>query len=357
MARRLGIAGGIVAILGLVLGGAYLTFDHRMVTPVHPGAKGNAVLRVERGDTFDQVTTELWRLELVADPFLFDLRSRQRGARAVRAGIYVIRRRDSPDAILERLRHPPTRTLEADRGRLVIVPGENVFATAEKLRAMKAAGDLWALARDRAALERLRVPVPATVPATAHSLIEGYLFPDTYFLDPDHPTVAAAVKRATRHFQKVWRELTTRYAAGYQRARTELGLSDHQLVTLASLVEKEVSERSEAPMVAAVFYNRLRRKQPLQTDPTLVYGPSSWREVPSPRHRKATGNPYNTYQRRGLPPGPIGSPGRAALAAVLAPAETDALYFVARRDGTGRHAFARTYEEHKANIQRYLRKK
>ena len=120
-------------------------------------------------------------------------------------------------------------------------------------------------------------------------------------------------------------------------------------------MEKEVQVKAEAPVVAAVFYNRLAVKQPLQTDPTLVYGPDTWQEVPSPTFRRDRTNPYNTYYEPGLPPGPIANPGRVALAAVVAPARTNALYFCAMQDGTGRHAFARTLAEHKSNIERYLK--
>ena len=113
--------------------------------------------------------------------------------------------------------------------------------------------------------------------------------------------------------------------------------------------------RAEAPLVAGVFYNRLRRGQPLQTDPTMVYGPNIWQEKPAPSLRRNRDNPYNTYHFEGLPPGPICSPGRAALRAALSPGQTDAFYFVARQDGSGRHAFSKTLSEHRANINRYLR--
>tara|TARA_B100000900_G_C20112147_1_gene526355 strand:- start:125 stop:529 length:405 start_codon:yes stop_codon:yes gene_type:complete len=134
-------------------------------------------------------------------------------------------------------------------------------------------------------------------------------------------------------------------------------MTDHDFLTLASLVEKEVAYLPEAPMIAAVFYNRLVKKMKLQTDPTMVYSPSTWREKPSPEFRRDTRNPYNTYAHSGLPPGPICSPGPRALEAVLMPAKTTALFFVAKRDGEGRHVFAESLDEHRANIRRYLKRK
>jgi len=110
----------------------------------------------------------------------------------------------------------------------------------------------------------------------------------------------------------------------------------------------------ECPLIAGVLKNRLARGMRLEVDPTLVYGPATWAEVPAPRHRRDATNPFNTYARAGLPPAPICSPGRVALQAARHPAATDALYYVARRAGTGRHAFAVTFEEHRENVRKYL---
>jgi UPF0755 protein len=130
--------------------------------------------------------------------------------------------------------------------------------------------------------------------------------------------------------------------------------SKQDLVTLASIVEKETGIAEERPKVAAVFLNRLRQGMRLQSDPTIVYGIVGGQgklERPLMREDINKVTPYNTYQIDGLPPGPIAIPGRAALEAVVAPAATDELYFVA--DGSGGHAFARTLEEHNANVAKW----
>ena len=138
-----------------------------------------------------------------------------------------------------------------------------------------------------------------------------------------------------------------------RRAVEQRGLSIHQAVTLASIVEKEAARPDERPMVAAVYLNRFRLGIPLQCDPTVIYALQL--------AGKYTGNlrrddlmfdsPYNTYRYPGLPPGPIASPGRAALDATIHPADVDYLYFVSRNDGS--HAFARTLDEHNRNVQKY----
>jgi UPF0755 protein len=145
-----------------------------------------------------------------------------------------------------------------------------------------------------------------------------------------------------RQFRKVWGELV---AAAPPRPLSQLAA-----VTLASIVERETAAPEERPVIAAVFLNRLRLGMPLQADPTVVYGIAGF-DGDIRRRDLASPTPYNTYVIRGLPPGPIANPGREALAAVLAPADVDYLYFVARNDGS--HQFSRTLADHNRAVRRY----
>ncbi len=170
--------------------------------------------------------------------------------------------------------------------------------------------------------------------------LEGYLFPDTYRFSR-HTTPAMMLGTMTRRFGQ---------------AATQMGLAGPaipRVVTMASLVEREVHVDAERPVVAGVFENRLRRGMPLQTDPAVAYASmlrGTWTGVIH-RSELQSDSLYNTYAHRGLPPGPICNPGRAALAAALHPAETGYLYFVANADGTTR--FATTLGEHSANVAAY----
>jgi UPF0755 protein len=130
-------------------------------------------------------------------------------------------------------------------------------------------------------------------------------------------------------------------------------LSIRQLVTLASIVEKETARAEERPVVAAVYSNRLRVGMPLQCDPTVIYALTRARRYDGNIHKAdlSFDSPYNTYRYPGLPPGPIASPGRASLEAAANPATADFLYFVSRNDGS--HEFARTLDEHNRNVQKY----
>lgn len=172
--------------------------------------------------------------------------------------------------------------------------------------------------------------------------LEGYLFPDTYHF-PRHARPARIVQAMVARFREVYGELNP----------TESVRTTHDIVTMASLVEKETYLDSERSVISAVFYNRLRRGILLQCDPTVIYALMldnqyngrirlSHLEHPSP---------YNTYLHRGLPPGPIANPGRASLAAALRPAESDYLYFVANAEGG--HTFSRTLAEHNLAVSLY----
>ncbi len=172
--------------------------------------------------------------------------------------------------------------------------------------------------------------------------LEGYLFPDTYRLIKGL-SEEVIVHRMVRRFQEMLGP------EEHTRAE-ELGMSVHEIVTLASLIEREAQVPEERPLVSAVFHNRLRRGIPLQSDPTVLYGLSRFSGRLTKANLQAP-SPYNTYLKRGLPPGPIANPGRASIMAALHPASSRYLYFVSKNDGT--HAFSTTLQEHGAMVRRY----
>ena len=178
--------------------------------------------------------------------------------------------------------------------------------------------------------------------------LEGYLFPDTYNM-PRHSTAAQLAARMVSAFEK---ELTP----GLRAKAEGHGLSVRQLVTLASIVEKETGKAEERPLVAAVYANRLRIGMGLQCDPTVIYALMRIHRYDGNLTREdlQVDSPYNTYRYRGLPPGPIAAPGRASLEAAADPADVPYLYFVSRGDGT--HVFATTLEEHNRNVYEFQKK-
>ena len=174
--------------------------------------------------------------------------------------------------------------------------------------------------------------------------MEGYLYPDTYQFSWSASPEEILGRMVERFYTAV-------SPAMYRRAAA-MDLSLHQVITLASLIEKETGAATERTLVASVFYNRLRQGIPLQCDPSVIYGLDKF-DGNLTRQHLLTPTPYNTYLFRGLPPGPIASPGLEAILAALNPARLDYLYFVARGDGT--HVFSSDLATHNRAVQRFQR--
>jgi UPF0755 protein len=252
-------------------------------------------------------------------------------ARSLKAGEYEIPQGASLLAVLQ--------LLETGRvkPRLLVLP--EGFTIRELARQVEAEGLAPAAEVTRVASN----PMLAWSLGIEHSSVEGYLFPDTYQVIKG-TRVEELLGRMVQRFRE--KGGTPDVA---ERAR-QRGLSLHQLVTLASIVEKETALAEERPIIARVFLNRLERDMPLQADPTVAYAVAKEGRSPT-REDLQVDHPFNTYRNRGLPPGPIGNPGRAALEAVLAPADVPYLYFVAIDDRA--HHFSTTLEEHNQAVLRY----
>jgi len=175
--------------------------------------------------------------------------------------------------------------------------------------------------------------------------LEGYLFPETYAV-PRHTDASRLVRLMVDRFVHV-------FTPELKAAANTRGMSVRQVVTLASIIEKETGRAEERPLVAAVYENRLRIGMGLQCDPTVIYALQLAGQYTGNLRREDLQfeSPYNTYRHAGLPPGPIASPGKASLEAAVHPADADYIYFVSRNDGT--HEFARTLDEHNRNVQKY----
>jgi UPF0755 protein len=176
--------------------------------------------------------------------------------------------------------------------------------------------------------------------------LEGYLYPESYYFSKrvgSEGILRALVKR----FEAV-------YTPEMEKRAEEIGMTRLEVVTLASIIEKETSVEEERPVVSAVFHNRIKKKIPLQSDPTVIYGLPHFNGNLTRKNLKNR-SPYNTYRVKGLPPGPIANPGKASLWAALNPAPVEYLYFVSKNDGT--HYFSKTLTEHNRAVQKYQRRR
>ncbi len=324
-------------------------------------AEGTVKITIPRGATAQDVSELMQKAGLVESPALFRLYTAQRGAAGrIRSGNYEVKAPVSPKELVDTLMKGA-----ADRLVTVTIPeGKNFVEIADILEAagVTRKAEFIAAAINPAIVKSMEIPGLS---------LEGYLFPDTYRLRPNSPPVDVIFTMVRRHRQ-VYEELKRAHADGLEDLRRRLGFEDRQVVTLASIIEKETGRADERPRIAQLNINRLtlptfpRRR--LETDPTIIYGCAvapiytgriseacrQFKNMNIQRiHLNDQDNDYNTYAIQGLPPGPIANPGRASLQAVFNPDKSPYLFFVAR--GDGHHQFSVTEEEHEAAVVKYQR--
>jgi UPF0755 protein len=220
----------------------------------------------------------------------------------------------------------------------VTVPdGSTLFDISRTLGELELADPdaFFAAATSRALVNRLGIP---------NDTAEGFLFPDTYLLVKD--------MKEEEILRIMFRRLTQKFPPDPEGSDPADGFTLREIVTIASIIEKETGVEAEKPLVSSVIRRRLALGMPLQMDPTVIYGLKKFGQ-PLTRKDLLTPNPYNTYLNRGLPPGPIANPGLSSLMAAIRPAETKYLYFVSRNDGT--HRFSETLAEHNRAVAEYRR--
>jgi len=285
------------------------------------------------GSGIRKLASELKAGGIIRSSWHFMLLTRLRGqAHRLKAGEYRFNSAMTPEVILRKLVAG-----DVDFRKFVLPEGYSIHQAAELLeqKGYFKSSSFLEKCRDSALLSRLGL---------RETSVEGYLYPATYNL-PRNGNEEQLIAQMVGQFEKRYTDVT-------RTARAAAGLSRHQAVTLASLIEKEAVSSEEKPLISSVFHNRLRIGMPLQSDPTAVYGVRAFAgkvtKADIERH-----SPYNTYLIKGLPPGPIGNPGLEAIKAALNPPATPYLYFVARQDGT--HQFSRSLDEHNRAVTRYLR--
>lgn len=294
---------------------------------------------VQEGETADDVIDKLTRSGFLQDGILLRAFLRYRGLdRGIEVGEYFLSGGMSVRQIAEALQ-----SAEPFASTLTIPEGWR----REQIGALIDTFDFQFSGQDF--IDNSSHPLPGTQAAAfvpSGSTLEGYLFPDTYHVDSESNSQSLTVIMLDNFFDRVSLDMRN----GFERQ----DLSLHEAITLASIVEREAVIAEERPRIAAVFLNRLERDMKLESDPTVQFAlglqPSgTWWKTGLTAQDLQNDSPYNTYIYPGLPPGPIANPGLSALQAVAAPIDTDDLYFRALCDGSGRHVFARTFEEHLQN--------
>jgi UPF0755 protein len=329
--RRVALALAASLLLGAGAAAAWIAWT---LAPADRAA-GTTRVDVLHGDSLWKVARALERGGIVRDARAMVWLARWRGVdTAIRAGEYAVSASWGTARVLEQLVSGQVITYE-----VVLPEGLTAVEIAARLaeQGLVRADEFVAWARDPASASQLGVEGPG---------LEGYLFPETYRM-PHGLSTQQVAKILVDEFLERWRPL--------EASARERGFGMRQTVTLASIVEKETGVASERPLVASVFWKRLRRGMRLESDPTTIYGIANFDGNLTRAHLEDASNPWNTYRIAGLPPSPIANPGEASLAAVVHPAESDYLFFVAQGDGS--HVFARSFAEHDANVHRYQRRR
>jgi peptidoglycan lytic transglycosylase G len=325
---------GLLVVLTFVAGMVVIVFFINLHSFAQKGVElppDGLGYEIKAGATFTAVATDLAKLGVITSARDFKWLARlQKSTGSIKKGEYLFKGNVTPEGILETI----------VRGRVVqyrmtIPEGYNIYQVADVAEeaGLCTRDQFLKLVTDTELLKSLGIEAETA---------EGYLFPETYYF-PAGQKPTAIVRSMIDTFKRNYSEDDAKRAA-------ELGFTRHQVVTLASIIEKETGEPSERPTISAVFHTRLKTGMMLQTDPTVIYGIKNFNGNITRRDLQ-TPTPYNTYTKYGLPPGPIANPGKKALQAALYPEDSPYIYFVAKGDGT--HYFSKTVGEHNRAVRKY----
>ena len=324
-----------IAFMGaVVFVGTVAAYGYRGLGMPSQAVEIHHVVEISEGASFREVANLLAQKGLIVSPFWFRLLGKVQDAeRKIQPGEYDLHTAMRPVEILNAL----VKGKAIHYG--VLIPEGLTAQQIGKL--LEEAG----IAKEADIARLVADPAFAKSLGLEAQTLEGYLFPDTYHF-----------RRRTKP-EDVLRAMAQRFKAAYtpelQAQATALGMTERQVVTLASIIEKETGRDDERPLISAVFHNRLKKRYPLQSDPTVIYG---IRNFSGNLTRKDLGRrtPFNTYTKLGLPPTPIANPGLQSIQAALNPAPVKYLYFVSKNDGS--HHFSVTVAEHNRAVERYQKR-
>ena len=316
---------GLLAIIWVIMGSLYLQGSR----PVNNDSNLQ-IFEVEPGMTLKRVAQKLSSQKLIRSASAFQaIGLIQNKQKLIMVGEYHISPSMLPVEILQRI----------TSGKTVLYP----VTIPEGYRITEIANLLEekGLANKHVFLKQSKnLKLIEGVPADS---LEGYLFPETYNFSKSTSEATIIKKMVDTFKERTWKKK-------YRDRAIELGFSFHEIITLASLIEKETGKDSERKQISSVFHNRLKKNMRLQTDPTVIYAMANF-DGNIRKHDLNIDSPYNTYRHKGLPPGPIANPGLKSIVSALYPANTSNLYFVSRQDGS--HQFSATLSEHNRAVQKY----
>jgi UPF0755 protein len=331
------IGGRVLAVIAVLAAAAAVWFLLELFQPFHSTGHAPVTVTIPRDAGASTIGKILERDGVISSSFFFELRAALAGDRGdLRSGTYHLRQGMSYGDVLKILTTAPP---AAKVSNLTIVEGKTRSQIDALLRSQKIRGSYLAATRHSPLLNPRSFGAPRST-----SSLEGFLFPSTYQLR-DPITVSALVTDQLKTFRQQFKKVNLDYAKSKH-------LTPFDVLTIASLVQAEAETTRDRPLIASVIYNRLRLGMPLQIDATTRFATGNYTK-PLTDSQLNSSSPYNTRNRKGLPPGPIDSPGLASLQAAAHPAHTNYLYFVVKPCGNGEHVFESSYSKFLADAQRY----
>jgi UPF0755 protein len=341
---RFGLTRGrVAALLALGVAIAVVWFLLSLFQPFANGGHGRVIVVIPKGSSASAIGSILARDGVVSSGFFFDMRALVEGKRGeLHSGRFLLRHGESYAAAIAALSKPPPVTIPV---KLVIPEGETRLQIAELAAADGLTGSYTAASKRSSLLNPVDYGAPKGTPN-----LEGFLFPATYDMKAGAPVSQLVSEQLT-----AFRE---RFGAEEIRRAHELHVTPYQLLTVASMVEREAQLPGDRPKIAAVIYNRLRVNMPLGIDATIYYAVEQAQGIATDTHELTDAqlridSPYNTRTHRGLPPTPISNPGIASIEAAAHPAHVSYLYYVAAADGCGEQVFSNSYAQFELDAAAY----
>ena len=339
----------IALVILLVVGFSGYKYVTSALQPVNTEATKEITVEIPMGSGITSIASILEDKGIIKNARIFKYYAKFKNESQFQAGSYTMTQAMTLDEIIESLKtgkvyREPLFTITVPEGltldQIAAVIAKKTDYTAEQFMEK---------VTDKQFIEAMVADYPTLLTEEVYGeniryALEGYLYPATYPFYEEKPSLDEIITTMI--------DATSDIVSNYSAEIEEKDMTVHELLTFASLLEKEATAQTDRETIASVFYNRLKIDMPLQTDPTVLYSLGSHKERVLYEDLEVD-NPYNTYKNVGLPPGPIAGPGKVSIEAALNPSNTDYLYFLA--DESGVNHFAKTYDEHLANIAKYLR--
>lgn len=347
--KIVGIIALVVLIVIAIVGYSGYNYVTSALEPVDPESNKKIEVEIPMGSGITLISSILEKKGIIQDARIFKYYTKFKNESDFQAGNYSLTQSMTLDEIIQSLKtgrvyREPVFTMTVPEGltleQIAKVVGKNTSHSAEKFMAR---------VTDQAFIEQMMTEYPdllteAILNENIRYALEGYLYPATYPFFEEDPTLDDIIKTMLTSMNTIVSE--------YSTVLEEKEMSVHEFLTFASLLEEEATAQTDRETIASVFYNRMDIDMPLQTDPTVLYALGSHKDRVLYEDLEVK-DPYNTYVNVGLPPGPIAGAGKISIDATLNPTDTNYLYFLADKEGTNH--FAKSYDEHLANIEKYLR--